>query len=31
VSNIIEKQAVPNTIEGQAIVIYATLPSQGMS
>jgi len=31
VSNIIEKQTMPNTIKEQAIVIYANPPFQGMS
>jgi hypothetical protein len=31
VLNITEKQAVLNIIEEQAIIIYATLRSQGMS
>jgi hypothetical protein len=31
VLNIIEEQIVPNIIEKQAIIIYATLHSQGMS
>jgi len=31
VSNIIEGQAMPNKIEEQRIVVYVTLPFQGIS